>query len=124
MRLRRSDAAVMERAYIVGRRLRERLQAGLSDADLRDAAASAPLEAVLVAMALDPGVAVARRLAVYLERLRHVRLEIDGGDLRAMGYPQSPRIGRVLHSLLRLKLNGLLEGGRPAELDAAARMRG
>jgi hypothetical protein len=30
----------------------------------------------------------------------------------------------VLHSLLRLKLNGPLTGGRRAELEAAARMRG
>jgi tRNA nucleotidyltransferase (CCA-adding enzyme) len=124
MRLRRADAAVMARAFVLGRRLCERLKEPVTDAELHDAAGGVPLEAVLVAMALDHGGAVSRRLAVYLERLRHVRLDIDGGDLRAMGYPQSPQVGRVLRSLLRLKLNGLLDGGRAAELEAAARMRG
>jgi tRNA nucleotidyltransferase (CCA-adding enzyme) len=124
MRIRRGDAAVMASTFVLGGRLVEAVRRGVSDADLRDAADAVPLEGVLVAMVLDRGGAAARRLAVYLERLRHVSLDIHGDDLRQMGYPQSPRIGEVLHSLLRLKLNGLLTGGRRAELEAAARMRG
>jgi tRNA nucleotidyltransferase (CCA-adding enzyme) len=122
MRIRRTDAGVLARAFVVGRLLLERVRTSPADADVHDAAGEAPLEAVLVAMTLDRGGAVARRLAVYLDRLRHVRLEVDGADLRQLGYAESPAIGRVLASLLRLKIGGILTGGRDAELAAAQRM--
>jgi hypothetical protein len=47
-----------------------------------------------------------------------VELEIDGGDLVAMGVAESPRIGSVLEELRRRKLNGELDG-RDSELAAA-----
>jgi hypothetical protein len=40
-----------------------------------------------------------------------------------MGYRQSADIGAVLHSLLRLKLNGVVSGRRQ-ELAVARRLRG
>ena len=54
---------------------------------------------------------------------RHVRLEIGGRDLLALGFTSSPRMGDVLRSVLRLKLNGVL-AGRDQELAAAARLQG
>ena len=57
-------------------------------------------------------------LREYFERLRNVQLEIDGGDLVAMGVAESPRIGTVLEELRRRKLNGELDG-RESELAAA-----
>lgn len=54
----------------------------------------------------------------YFERLRGVRLEVDGDDLRALGLDESPRVGEVLGELRRRKLNGEL-AGRAEELAAA-----
>jgi tRNA nucleotidyltransferase (CCA-adding enzyme) len=95
----------------------------MSEADLREAASGEPLEALIVAMVLGEGGVVERRLAEYLARTRHIRLEISGRDLLDLGFPRSPDIGRVLRTLLRLKVNGVI-AGREQELEAARRMRG
>jgi len=71
-------------------------------------------DAPLVALALEDR----RELRDYFERLRHVRLEIGGADLIALGVPESPRIGEILAAVRTRKLNGELEG-RDAELAAA-----
>ncbi len=123
MRIKRADGRVLARALVIGRRLAQRVREGMSDADLVEVARSESLEAVLVAMVLERGTATARRLASYLDRTRHIRLEIDGDDLRALGLAPSPRIGEVLRSVLRLKIDGVVQG-REGELAAARRLVG
>jgi tRNA nucleotidyltransferase (CCA-adding enzyme) len=54
----------------------------------------------------------------WLERLRHVRLEIDGRDLLAAGVPEGPRIGLGLRTALAAKLDGRAAGAEQ-ELQAA-----
>lgn len=54
----------------------------------------------------------------WLERLRHVELEIDGRDLLAAGVPEGPRIGRGLEAALAAKLDGRA-GNREQELQTA-----
>ncbi len=71
-------------------------------------------DAPLIALALEDR----RELREYFERLRNVRLEIDGADLIALGLLESPRIGQILAAIRTRKLNGEL-GGREAELAAA-----
>ena len=74
-----------------------------------------PLEAVALAGGLGPKPPA----RLWLEELRHVRLEIDGNDLIAAGVPAGPEIGRRLELALARKLDGELTGGREAELQAA-----
>ncbi len=71
-------------------------------------------EAVALAGALGP-VQPARE---WLERLRQVRLEIDGADLLAAGIPEGPAVGRGLSAALAAKLDGVA-AGRDAELAVA-----
>jgi hypothetical protein len=54
----------------------------------------------------------------YMGELRHVGLEIDGGDLVAAGVPESQAIGQALQETLRRKLDGEL-AGRAEELETA-----
>ncbi len=54
----------------------------------------------------------------WLDRLRHVHTEIDGGDLLAAGVSSGPRIGVGLRAALAAKLDGEAED-RAAELRAA-----
>ena len=122
MRVRAQDASVLERALVVGRRLARPRRAAPSEAELYDLAAGEPLEAVLAAMTLDESGIAADRLAHFLDVTRHVRLDIGGADLLALGFSSGPRMGEVLRSVLHLKLNGVV-GGRDEELTAAARMR-
>jgi hypothetical protein len=64
---------------------------------------------------------VEERLAGYLDHTRHLKLSVSGRDLIELGFRQSVDLGDVLHSLLRLKLNGVIDD-REQELDAARAM--
>jgi len=122
MHIRRLDADVLERGLVLGERLAGRVRRGPGEAELYDLAAGEPLEAVVAAMTLDDSGVAAGRLGRYLDVSRHVKLEIGGQDLLALGIPSSPQMGDVLRSVLHLKLNGVV-AGREQELQAAARMR-
>ncbi len=80
------------------------------------ALAGAPPELVAVAGALGP----ADNARAWFERLRHVRLEIDGEDLTAAGVPEGPAIGIGLRAALAAKLDGAASG-REDELERALR---
>lgn len=74
-----------------------------------------PVEAIAVAGARGDA-ATARQ---YLDRWRHVALQITGHDLLEAGIPEGPEIGRRLQRALDLRLDGELAEGRDAELAAA-----
>ncbi len=86
------------------------------NSEIAAALAGAGPELAAIAGALGPD-EEARR---WLDRLRHVRLAIDGGDLLAAGVPQGPAIGRGLSAALSAKLDGQVSG-REAELAEALR---
>jgi len=64
------------------------------------------------------GEEAAAAVARWRDELRAVRLEIDGGDLRAAGVPQGAAIGRGLAAALAAKLDGEAQG-REQELAVA-----
>jgi tRNA nucleotidyltransferase (CCA-adding enzyme) len=58
----------------------------------------------------------------WLEELRHIRLDIDGDDLRRAGAPEGPAIGAGLARARAGRLDGELPT-REAQLEAALRMQ-
>lgn len=59
---------------------------------------------------------VARRyLQLFLKRLRYVKPLLDGDDLKAMGIPTGPQLGRILKALHQAKLNNEVETKRDEE---------
>ncbi|MCL0076088.1 hypothetical protein M1O17_04400 [Dehalococcoidia bacterium] len=48
---------------------------------------------------------VQQRLDLYLKRLRHVKPELRGDDLRSMGVPPGRKMGRILRALQAAKLD-------------------
>ena len=67
--------------------------------------------------------AIARALGAkwlddYVDKWRHVGLEITGEDLLAAGVPEGPAVGRGLAAALARKLDGEIHG-RDEELAAA-----
>jgi len=94
--------------------LAERLQSTPRPSEIAVAAGRTSPEAVALAGPL--GDADAARS--WLDDLRHVALEIDGGDLIAAGIPPGPAIGRGLRTALHRKLDGEVET-REEELAAA-----
>lgn len=80
------------------------------------AVAASGVSAEQVALAAALGAAAPAR--DWLERLRHVRLEIDGRDLLSAGISEGPAIGQALQAALHAKLDGAV-AGRDAELRTA-----
>jgi tRNA nucleotidyltransferase (CCA-adding enzyme) len=78
------------------------LDAAQAPSAIAAAVGGAPPELVALAGALGPD----RPAREWLERLRHIRLAIDGRDLLAAGIPEGPAIGRGLRAALAVKLDG------------------
>lgn len=111
------EAADRERvvpAAVKAKALAHALQRAQTPSEVAAAASGASPE--LVALAGGHGGTDAA--AAWLDRLRHVRLEIDGQDLLAAGVPQGPLVGRALRAALDAKLDGRVSG-REAELAEA-----
>ncbi len=104
--------AAATRAQSVARALASATQ----PSEIAAAVAGAPPELVALAGALGP----AENARAWLERLRHTRLEIDGGDLLAAGVPEGPAVGAGLRAALAAKLDGAASG-REQELAEALR---
>jgi tRNA nucleotidyltransferase (CCA-adding enzyme) len=98
------------------------LQDAGSPSQIAQAIHGAGPEIVAIAGALGP----AEQAREWLERLRQVRLEIGGDDLRAAGIAQGPAIGRALLAALAAKLDGRVSGAEQelAEALRAARRKG
>ena len=92
------------------------LESAASASEIAQAVAGAGVELVALAGALGPAGAARE----WLERLRHVGLEIDGEDLLAAGLAPGPAVGRGLRAALAAKLDGKLSG-REQELAEALR---
>jgi tRNA nucleotidyltransferase (CCA-adding enzyme) len=82
--------------------------------EIAEAASAAEPELVAVAGALG----AEDQALEWLERLRDIRLEIDGADLLSAGVPEGPAIGRGLRAALKAKLDGHA-AGRDQELEQA-----
>ena len=72
----------------------------------------AAIEACMLAMG---GGVAGDRMRRYLTELRHVRPELNGRDLIALGVPEGPRVGEMLAELRRARLDGLLAGAEDEE---------
>jgi tRNA nucleotidyltransferase (CCA-adding enzyme) len=92
------------------------LEEARSASEIAKSVESSGPELVALAGAMGP----AERAREWLERLRHVRLEIDGDDLLAAGVPAGPAIGEGLRAARAAKLEGRVSG-REQELAEAIR---
>ncbi len=95
------------------------LEAAASPSEIAAAVRHAPPELVALAGAVGPEPAATE----WLQRLRHVRLQITGEDLLAAGIPAGEAVGRGLRAALRDKLDARV-AGRDEELRAAVRAAG
>ena len=86
---------------------------GLSQPDLRPSEIHALLSGIDESAVIGASIAasqptVARRLSRYEAEFRHVKTELTGDDLIALGVPQGPRVGALLRELLASRLDGSL----------------
>lgn len=103
-------------------RLAARVAGVLAEPAPRPSALAAALRGAPPELAALAGALGEERVAAAVRRwlgeLRHVRLAIDGGDLRAAGVPEGEAIGRGLAAARDAKLDGVA-AGRDAELAVA-----
>ena len=110
------DRDVISAAALRADAVAEALDAATTPSQIADALSAESPELVAIAGALGP----IEKARAWLERLRHVQLEIDGRDLVAAGVPEGPAVGAGLRAALAAKLDGALSG-RDDELDRALR---
>jgi tRNA nucleotidyltransferase (CCA-adding enzyme) len=67
---------------------------------------SLPLEMFPLLLAFCPGREVHHHVEHYLTTWRHIRPDLTGDDLKRLGVPQGPEIGRLLARVLAAKLDG------------------
>jgi tRNA nucleotidyltransferase (CCA-adding enzyme) len=65
-----------------------------------------PFELLPLLLALSPGSDMRQLVQAYLTTWRHVRPGLTGDDLKRLGVPQGPEIGRLLARVLAAKLDG------------------
>lgn len=99
-------ASVIEDTAAIGERLPELAADGLTPSAVYAALEGVSPEAALAWAALSDDAAAAGRLRDYHDRLRHVRSDLNGDDLLALGVPQGPRVGELLRELLAARLDG------------------
>jgi tRNA nucleotidyltransferase (CCA-adding enzyme) len=119
------EASVIRRIsarLVLSPRLTQELIAGLTAASracehLRQAGKIRPSEVVAVLrtlpsdmlpllLALCPGAEVRQQVEHYLTTWRQIRADLTGDDLKQLGVPQGPTIGRLLTRLVAAKLDG------------------
>lgn len=119
-RLAPADCALLKGTLELRAREAVVLSPAARPAEVTEALAGAPAEALVLlrAGAGEPETAV---LEQYAREWRRVRLAITGDDLKRLGYQEGRGLGRALKETLRARLNGELEG-RDAELEFARRV--
>ena len=64
------------------------------------------LEMLPLLLAVCPGHHLHQHIQQYLSTWRHIRPDLTGADLKRLGVPQGPQIGRLLARVLAAKLDG------------------
>jgi tRNA nucleotidyltransferase (CCA-adding enzyme) len=85
---------------------RLRLETDLRPSAVVAALRALPLELLPLLLALSPSGEVRQLIQSYLMTWRHVRPGLTGDDLKRLGVPQGPQIGRLLTRVLAAKLDG------------------
>jgi len=65
-----------------------------------------PVDLVALVLAASPEPAARERIRQYVTAWRHIQPTLSGGDLKQLGVPQGPLIGRLLAQIRAAKLDG------------------
>jgi tRNA nucleotidyltransferase (CCA-adding enzyme) len=98
----------MSEALVAVEKACQRLRPGrhLRPSEVVEALRGLPLEMFPLLVAVCPGRDVHQYVQHYLTTWRHIRADLTGADLKRLGVPQGPQIGRLLARVLAAKLDG------------------
>ena len=80
----------------------------VSDIDLYRSLIRVPDDVIRAAIAVEHRAPVKSRFHDFRNRLRHVRADLKGDDLIALGVKQGPMVGKLLDELLTLRIQGVI----------------
>ena len=80
----------------------------VADIDLYRSLIGVPDDVIRAVIAVEHSVTVKSRFHDLRNRLRHVRADLNGDDLIALGIRQGPMIGKLLDELFTLRIQGVL----------------
>ena len=80
-----------------------------------------PLEGLLFLMARAGREEVRKAVSTYVTRLRHLKADVSGQDLKDIGLKPGPDFARILDALLAAKIDGVAEC-REEQLDLARQL--
>jgi len=66
-------------------------------------------EVLLLAMAKAKSKIVKKRILSYLSHLQKVKIEVDGEDLKKLGYKPSPKFSQILEEVKKARLNEIVK---------------
>jgi len=69
---------------------------------------SYPPEVLVLAMAKTKSNLIKKRIILYLFSLTKIELEVNGNDLKKMGYHPSPKFSCILEKVKKAKLDGVI----------------
>ncbi len=88
----------------------------LAPSRIYDLLAALDIESLLLMMAKAKQEKAKKYISLYLTRLRTIKVELSGDDLKKMGIPPGPRYKKILAELLDAKLDGLVHN-RDEEME-------
>ncbi len=80
-----------------------------------------PIEEMLFIMASSKLEKVRKNISHYLSKLKDIKLDITGDDLKKMGLNPGPIFGEILKEVLRAKIDGIASS-REAQLEYAEKL--
>ena len=80
----------------------------VSDIDLYRSLMRVPDDVIRAAIAVEHSATVKTRFHDFRNRLRHVRADLNGDDLIALGVKRGPMVGKLLDELLTLRILGVI----------------
>jgi tRNA nucleotidyltransferase (CCA-adding enzyme) len=121
LRLRQKVAALARRAPEIPALLPALSRPSLRVSELDDLLRPLPLPLCLVILALAEDSIVWERVTAYLAQCRPLSPLVTGEDLRRLGVPRGPALGRIMRLLRAARLDGLIST-REEALDLAERL--
>ena len=80
-----------------------------------------PLEVLIYLMAKTPGEEARKTVSAFITEFRTLKTELTGDDLKRMGVPEGPLIGRILKTIFTKRLDGEVSS-REEEQELARRL--
>lgn len=108
LNLRKHQKELLEAVFIVKSRLDEISKPKVAPSIIYQNLHGVPHTALITVLIAEDSPQIKKNIELYLNDLSHVRIALNGSDLRQMGVPEGPEIKEILSTLLNARLDGAI----------------